>query len=238
MRWPWWLSLFSERFFVFRRRRFGRRVRRIESSVGGGWSRWEGGDGGLDFFAVFLRIGGDPGLDRGAADGRVNEADGDAERVVEFAAEEIQCGGKGADALGGAKHPTALAGGLRGIGVRGFFFKVADERKIGGAFFGLVILCAVDGHGHVGLTGAEPDFADEHVLNGDRVGALDRQRTGGGAGGETGEGDLPGAVAGCGGSDGLAGEVDGDFLAGRGGAPDGDTDVALEDHVVGEDGGQ
>lgn len=74
--------------------------RRIESSSSGGRSGWECGDGGLDFFAVFLRIGGDPRLDRGAADGRVDEADGDAERLVEFAAEEIQCGGKGADALG------------------------------------------------------------------------------------------------------------------------------------------
>ena len=46
------------------------------------------------------------------------------------------------------------------------------------------------------------------------------------------------AVAGSGGDDGLAGEGDGDFLAGRGGTPDGDADVALEDHVVGEDGGE
>ena len=157
---------------------------------------------------------------------------------MQFAAEEIEGGGKSRDGVGRADDPAAAADGLRGVGVGGIFFVVADEREGGGGFLLLEILGAVHGHRHVGLAGAEPDFADEDVLERDGVVGLDGEGLRVGGDGEVGEGDLPFAVVGGGGGLGLAGECDGDFLAGRGDAPNGDAGAALQHHVVGEDGGE
>lgn len=95
-----------------------------------------------------------------------------------------------------------------------------------------------DGPLHVGLAGAEPDIADDDVAEGDGVGAVHDEVGRVGLDGHRGEVDAPVAVAVGLGGEGLAAEGDGDLLAAAGGAPDRDDGLALEDGVVGEDGGE
>ena len=113
----------------------------------------------------------------------------------------------------------------------------AEGGVVGGGFFFVVVGGVGDGHAHVGLAGAEPDFAEEDVGDGEGVAGLDGE--GEGVGGLEGvEFDAPFAGGVGGGGLGLAGDGDGDFFAGVGPTPDGDGRAALQDHVVGEDGGE
>lgn len=87
---------------------------------------------------------------------------------------------------------------------------------------------------HVGLPGADPDLADEHVLETDLVGALDRERVRAAVFGDRLEPDLPAAVIAGGGGLRLPGDRDGDLLTRGGPAPDPVGDALLEHHVVAE----
>jgi hypothetical protein len=96
---------------------------------------------------------------------------------------------------------------------------------------------AGEGHLHVGLAGGEPEIAEEDVVVGDGVGAVDGESVGA-SGGLCGEVDTP-AAGGVG--DGGVGEVvegGGNGLAGGGAAPDVNGHVALENHVAGKDFGE
>jgi len=89
---------------------------------------------------------------------------------------------------------------------------------------------------HVRLPGADPDLADEDILEDDLVGALDGHLPPLGRGLQGRQNDLPLAVPVGLGRLGLSGEPDGDSLPGSRGAPHRDRHLALEHHVVAEHG--
>ena len=84
---------------------------------------------------------------------------------------------------------------------------------------------------HVGLPGANPDFAHEHVLELDLVVPLDRQGRGLGTCLQFVEFDHPLAILAGDGAFFLPTEGDGDLFSLVGPTPDGNGHVALEDHV-------
>ena len=133
-----------------------------------------------------LRLGGDPGFDGRAADGSVDQSDGHADFAVDLAAEEEERRGKTADGFGRAllPEPFAFGGGRGGMGRR--LAIVPDERQLGARLLGREVVGRLHGHRHVGLAGAEPDFADEDVLHLELVSVLagDGQRARFGRSGE------------------------------------------------------
>jgi len=88
---------------------------------------------------------------------------------------------------------------------------------------------------HVGLPAAEPDIADQDVVEFDRLMAFDGQGVGTACGRWL-KLRLPTMVGAGDGGGGFTGDFNGDVVAGLGPAPDGIGFVALEDHVIGEDG--
>jgi len=132
--------------------------------------------------------------------------------------------------------PDAFAFGGRARGVRRGFAIVTDERELGRHLLGVEVVRGLYRHRHVGLAGAEPDFADEDVLHFKLMTILARHdecaRFGGGLEGV--ELEHPLAVRVGGGGLGLAREGDGDGFTRIGPAPDGHRLLALEDHVVGD----
>ena len=122
------------------------------------------------------------------------------------------------------------------LGEFGGFGIVTDGRKVRGGLFRCGVIRAADCHRHVGLTGAEPNLADEHVLNFNLASVL----AGDGKGARLGRGferielERPLAVSArsCGLR--LTCKEDGHRFARIGPAPDGDGLLALQDHVVRE----
>ncbi|HXT13464.1 MAG TPA: hypothetical protein VN873_18065 [Candidatus Angelobacter sp.] len=189
-----------------------------------------------------------PGLDARAAPGGFNEADGDVQVGVNFAAEEITGGGK----LGGFER-VRIAGAPgaelfeiveRRGGKLFFHFEEPDVRVVaGGEFFrgieaGLLAGLVADGFFHVRLAGAKPDFADQNV--GERFGfaGLNDERLREESGVEFFELHEPAALfVGVGGG-GLAVEIYRDLRAGRGPTPNRHGLLLLENHVITENGGQ
>ena len=204
----------------------------------------EGGVGAED-------IGGDEGFGEGAAAGDVDDADGG---VLEFpgegVGEEIGDGGLGEDGFGVEGLPGVF--GVVPLGVEIFDVLSGVDLITGGADVPAPIGHADEGEVfgvglggtfthrpvHVGLSGGEPDFADEDVEDSDRRVSGNKQGAGFLAGGERIEVEEPGAVGFRGGCFFLGCESDGDFLPGSFGAEDGDGLSLLEDHLAIKDGGQ
>ena len=192
---------------------------------------FEGGDLELGGFAG-------PGGDVGAAPGGVDHADGGFEFLMEVLAEEPGDGGEVLDGVRGGDDPFALAVGLGDAG--GFLVDAehADGGEVGGGGFGGRVEAAFELEGHVGLAGGEPDFADEDVVDGEGGAAFDGELLGLVAGCEFAEADAPSAIGDGSGGGGLIGDGDGDGVAGFGPAPDVEGLVGLDDHVVGDEGGE
>ena len=214
----------------------GFRLFRVDLGQGGAL----GFQSGAKFGLGLLDFRGDPRLDRGAADGRVDQADRDADLAVDLTAEEVERRAEGADVVWRASQPFALGLSLCRGRTRRLFLEVTDERKSRGGLLLLEVLSAIDRHGHVGLAGAKPDVADQHVgdLRLPAVLARGREPAALRAGRERVEAERP--LAGRIGFGGLllAGEFDGYFLVGIRPAPDRHGLVALEDHMVREEGWQ
>ena len=108
---------------------------------------------------------------------------------------------------------------------------------IGGGDFLLGIQTGSDAHLHVGLPGAQPDFADEHVLKFNGVGAGNSQHVGP-ASGSLRQRHLP-LSGGVGpGAGNLITELHRDLLSGISPAPDRQRHVPLQYHVTAENRGQ
>ncbi len=90
---------------------------------------------------------------------------------------------------------------------------------------------------HVGLTGAQPDVADQDVFDHHRVLSGDAQCLRCGAGVDLRQLDAPFSVGAGFGFGGAITEGDGDLFTRFGPAPDGNGGVLLEDHVVAEQAG-
>ncbi|MEY5013810.1 MAG: hypothetical protein RIS92_168 [Verrucomicrobiota bacterium] len=117
-----------------------------------------------------------PAFDRGTAKGRVDDCYWDFEVFAERLCEKVAGRRKVGSGLRGGDGPLAFAACL-GTGV-GFPFhaKLAQEVVCGGFNDAFRIVdstdvepCgfSVDGHCHVGLAGAQPNLAHEHVAEGD-----------------------------------------------------------------------
>ena len=152
---------------------------------------------------LFERLFGNPRLNVGSTPCGRDETDRYIEVLHQFASEEIAACAEEFDGFRRADLPagTVLVGkriirahaahqegvvqtDARVIGVRNFFFVIRGAPELS---------AAVDGHFHVGLSGAHPDFADENVVEHLRryaFGSADFHdvRT---AGGHCGEGDAP-----------------------------------------------
>ncbi len=166
------------------------------------------GEGGVgfDFFA------GGPGEGVGAAPGGLDEADMDAGEVGEEAAGEvIGDGGEGAGVFWGAEGPgggEVFEGGEAGSAVD---FEEVDFGEACALDFAFAFTGLGEFPFHVGLAGAEPDFADVEAGAGD-LGVADGDDEGvGAASGAGGEDGFPGAVGGGFGHEGLVTEGYGDF---------------------------
>ena len=187
-----------------------------------------------------LRLGGDPGFDGRAADGSVDQADGDADFLMDLATKEIEDGGEATDVVGRASAPCTFAFGGRGGGVGRGFLVMTDQRVVRSGLLGVEVIRGLDGHRHVRLARAEPDFAHEYVFYFELMSFLaghdECPRFGGGLEGI--ELEHPLAVGIRGGGLGLASEGDGHGLARIGPTPDGHGLLALENHVVGDRRGQ
>src|ERR1041384_3899594 len=156
---------------------------------------------------------------------------------MQLAAEEIESGGETAHGVRCAEDPCALALGLRGVRAGRLLLEHADERELRRGLLQFEILRAIDGHRHVRLSRAEPDFADEHILDGDGVLPLHLKRRDL-ARLEPGKFHHPFTVrAGLGGFA-LTGYADGDLLARVGPTPNRHGGIPLKDQVIGEYGGQ
>ena len=203
--------------------------------------RAEGFDGlhPLGEVGVELERGGaGPGFDRRAAVVAVDEPDGHVQAFVQVATEEVAHGGEGADGFGRADLPRhAVKVGQRSGFVHAGNGDEADLRVVGGGDLGGGVVGPLDPPRHVGLTAAKPDLTDQHVGEADRGVAAahrDDERV---ADRERGKFGGPVAVGVGRGGGGLVAGGDGDFGPRLGPAPHGQGDVALQDHVVAEQGG-
>ena len=152
------------------------------------------------------------------------------EGLVQLPAEEVADGRELADGLRGADLPLAVEVVLGRLGADVGHGDQADLREVGGQPLQVGVVGVVDVPLHVRLARADPDLADEHVVDLDLVLALDRQRVRP-PGGHRVELHRPFlVVAGLGGL-GLAVDGDGDLLARVGPAPDLVLLVSLEHHV-------
>ena len=189
----------------------------------------------------------DPGLDRTAAPVGLQDADGDAEHVLEVFGEEIGRGAGVGDGFGGVDLPAfgrdGVLGGRDGAPddlahADGAVGAGADD-QVRGALRRLGAV-ALDRHFHVGLAGAEPDFADEHIADRQLLAVADDDVIGAAG---CGRGDAYGPLSGLGVGfdDGLlpgpAG-LYGHFLPGTCGAPKGHGGLLLQDHIVSDEIGQ
>ena len=121
-----------------------------------------------------LHLGRDPGLDRRAADGRIDQADRHADLPADLAAKEIQRGGEAADVVRCAELPRAFALGLGCVGGARALAVMADERILRRRLLGIEVVTTRDRHRHVRLPGAEPHLTHEHILHLDLVSPLPR----------------------------------------------------------------
>ena len=84
--------------------------------------------------------------------------------ALDLAAEEVEHRGETADGIGRAGAPGAFAFGGRGGRVSRGFLVMTDQRVVRGGLLGVEVIRGLDGHRHVRLARAEPDFAHEYVF--------------------------------------------------------------------------
>jgi hypothetical protein len=176
-----------------------------------------------------------PGFGGSAAGGVDDQTDGDVNLLLDLAREVVANGGDGARGLGRHHAPFArddVDGVVGGLALDG---EEANLGIVGGLDFVVGIFGELERQAHVGLPAAEPDVANENVVQfyGLMAGDLDDV---GSAGRGRLDADLPAAVgagrAGCG----VFCDLNADLVTGIGPAPDGVGLAALENHVVAEDG--
>ena len=175
-----------------------------------------------------------PRLGGAAAPSIVDEADRHAERLVQLPPEEIADGRELADRFRRAGLPRALEVPLRFLNTNLRHRDEADVRKLRGGFLEVGIVRLVHAPLHVRLAGADPDLADEHVIERDRVLPLHRERVRAAVLHDWVEQHVPCAVWTRRRGLRLPTERHGDGLAGIGLAPDFVVDALLDDHVVAE----
>lgn len=115
----------------------------------------------------------------------------------------------------------------------------AEEGVVGGGDFLLGAIAVGDGPFHVGLSGGEPDFADEDVLDDDgfwSVGHFEFLSVGIGL--EAGEAEGEGSVGICFGGGVMVAKGDGDGGSGIGPSPNFGAGFLLEDGAVRENDGE
>ena len=200
-------------------------------------------DAVLAFHAdLFGRLVRNPLVYRSATPVGAKQSDGHAGFLLQLGAEEEP-------ATREIQHPCrifksgpgagAIGGWLRGFDVLGDVIN-AQLRVVlrGGRDFIRLLRAAAQLPLHIGLAGADPDIAHEHVLEHNLIVALDlellRLRVGGGFG------ELHHPFAIPVGGHGLAGtgKRNGHLLTRISPTPDRGFDIALDDHVVAEDGRQ
>ena len=197
--------------------------------------------------AVFFeRLFGNPRLNVGSAPCCRDEADGNIEVLHQLASEEVAACAEEFDGFRRADLPagTVLVGkriirahaahqegvvqtDARVIGVRNFFFVIRGAPELS---------AAVDGHFHVGLSGAHPDFADENVVEHLRrhvVGSADLHGMRS-ARGHCGKGDAPFAVRVCRGRAGVPRKSDLYFRSRISDSGNDDGTLPLKNHVGAE----
>ena len=168
----------------------------------------------------------------------MDQADGNIEILEQLAAEEVAGRRETADRLRAALDPAAVEVVLRRGTAAGGNADQADLGIIGRGDFFLGPADAADRHLHVRLARTDPNLADEHVFQRDRVLAGDGERMGT-ADRHGIEFDNPLARLGVGrGGLALIADFHRDLLALIGPTPDGHGNVALQDGVVGEHGRQ
>ncbi len=116
----------------------------------------------------------DPVLDRGAAHGGDEETHGLLQLAVEVSAEEIRGGAEVGQVLRGAEFPRAPRLLVAFARAAGALHEHAELRMVRGGLLVLEGTQPAHRPGHVRLARAQPHFADEHVLDRDRVAALHR----------------------------------------------------------------
>src|SRR4051812_30496597 len=154
---------------------------------------------------------------------------------MQLKGEIIADGGKSGRGLGRANFPLPLEILYGYLAARLLDLDEADIGVICGEDFEVAVQGIVEREFHVRLAGAEPDFADEKVVDGEMVFAFDLELYGR-AGMKGTERDAPIAFGVGLGFLRLAGERDRDVFTGIGEAPDGHGHLALEHGVLGEDG--
>lgn len=180
-----------------------------------------------------------PGFNGRAAPGGVNDRDGNAKVRLQFTGEEVSDGGEIRYRGGRAYGPCYLSGWLRLECHSVVNGSETDKRIRGGRDFRGSISGAAHGPFHIRLTGAEPDVANEDVGE-DTLGTRTRDNELprfiiGSKGADSG----PPVTRGIGGSHNrLATELDGNFFLRLCPAPNGETLITLEDHMVIPDSGK
>ena len=191
-------------------------------------------EGGHDGEALGRR----PGLDAGAAPGGVDQPEGHLEFAMQVAAKEVERGGESRHGPGRADLPFGLHDvRLRRAGRRARHRVQPDIRVVGGGGLLLRTDAPGNGHLHVRLPRADPDFAHGDVGVGEGVLLAPHRQRQAGAHFHGGQIDAPFALGGGGGGGLLLAEGDGDLLIRARPTPHGQLAALLEHHVRPEDGG-
>ena len=186
---------------------------------------------------LFLHVEAGPGLDRRTAPGRVDQPHGDAELGMQTATEEVGRARKPPDRLRAADLPLALAIGLGRQLRRPLDGEHPDLREVGCRLLRLGVAATPDGHRHVALATGQPDLADQHIGDLQRVGRPDDQLVRSPGRHRFQRHLPPPGLIGLGRTGPLA-DRDGYLLTGRCRAPHRHGTAPLQHHVVGEDGCQ
>ena len=155
---------------------------------------------------------------------------------MQLPTEEVADGRKAADGFGGADLPFSVKIVLRILRADLGNRDVPNLRIVGGEFLQLWVFGAVDAPLHVGLSGANPDFADQNVLELKAVFSFDFERVRA-SGRERIQVNFPSTIRFGAGGVALAGNAHGDHFAFVRPAPDGVSLRSLQHHSVADDGG-
>ena len=183
-----------------------------------------------------------PGLDRCAAPVGDQQSHGDAQHLVELPGEEVRHRARVSHGLRRVLFPGAGAAFQRRrrvlLAYRAHTYRhgrFRAQNHFRRAFYRLPVETA-HRHFHIGLAGAEPHLADEHVADGGLIAVAEADAVGA-SGGRSGDAGHPFAVAVrrrrvfCLGPGGAYG--DGAALVGP--SPHGHVLLLLQDHIVGEE---
>ena len=179
-----------------------------------------------------------PGFDTRATPGGVDQTDRHLQHLMQVTAKKVTHRGELSHIGAGGLFPHAFAVGLWRHAWTAFDIEHADLRMIGGGDFLLSLAGLLHRQLHVRLPGADPHFADEDVLEGNRVFSSHHEISGLGAGIHRVQRDRP--FAGRVGERAVRLIAEGHLhvFAGISGAPDADELRLLQHHAIGENGGQ